>query len=48
MRDEKYKVAGAWNLDDVNVIQFKENMKKKYIIGSNVHEEKNENIYLKF
>lgn len=31
MRDEKYKVAGAWNLDDINVKEFKEKMKKKLL-----------------
>lgn len=28
MSDEKYKVAGAWSLDDANVKEFKEKMKK--------------------
>ena len=29
MSDEKYKVADAWSLDDANVKEFKEKMKKK-------------------
>lgn len=31
MSDEKYKVAGAWNLDDDNVKEFKEKIKNKLI-----------------
>lgn len=29
MSDEKYKVASAWNLDDINVQEFKKKMKNK-------------------